>query len=517
MKAINRFVTLIIASLLLVATPVGLEAKRSAKGGRTTAVTKSKAGSKKREKTSKKTSGKTRRGKQTNKKQSRRAAAVWHPFASFESRATPTPYYVPGDSIASLKRKAAAGNREAQYLLGCSHFERRVRNTPADSADILAAYYWQQAAAQGHTEAMGNYGYCLRTGRGLRADTLSAVEWYIKSLLKGNRRLENLTARNAEHGGGFDAYVMARAIEQGFKGAGSGKDVAYYDNLAAKGEFTPALIDGARRYLAAGNTTSALEMLRAIRNPDDKTIGQILDMLSRAGTTDLQVLRNLAETEYPEAQLALSEVLLSNGDNAEGARWMYQAAQNGSDVALDRIVKIQTTPGSSLYDPYQAYLWLDMATESDPGEASVKALELTGDSAFADFTKALIMLDREDRQPDYAGALPLLTDNPTPGAEAMALLCEAKTVKKSKAGKTLKQMASKAAPLAPLAYSFINAKDAMKMLKKGAEAGDVASANRLGVIYFNEKKFDDAREVLLPLQQNAVMTRDASVALSKCE
>lgn len=528
MKLIKYIFAILTAFLLMFALPTELEAKRAAKRAKTTAVSKSKKTG--RSAKSGKSSAKSKYGsssksknkkKRAGKKYGRKSASrrsVWHPFATFESRVTPTPYYVPSDSIASLRLKAASGNREAQYLLGCSHFERRVRYTPTDSADILAAKYWHDAAVQGHIEAIGNYAYCLRTGRGVQTDTLAAIDYYVSSILKGNNRLEKLIKRNAEHGGGMDSYILARAIELGYKNTERGKDTNYYDELAISNGFTPALIAGAEREIAAGNTDHAIELLRSIHNPDDRTINRILDMLSKAGTGDLQVLRNLADTDYPEAQLALSEMLIERGESAEGGKWMYRAAQNGSDAALNRIVVIQTTPGSSLYDPYQAYLWLDTYTDSNAELVAQKALELTNDTAFANYAKGLVILDSDaENTPDYASALNLFLTSTTPGADAMTLLCIAKTDKKSKAHKQLKQLASKGIPLAPFAYSLLNEKDAMKSLRTAASAGDVAASNRLGVILCRRGKFEDARKILLPIHENSIMTRDAAMALTECD
>lgn len=512
-----RIFAILLTAIMIATSPA--DSAGASRRQRTTAVSRSKSKKAKSTKTKSRTGKKTRKSRTTSRRTGKTARrSYWRPFPTFESTAQPTPYYVPDDSIRSLRRKADNGNPEAQYLLGCSHFERRVKGANVDSADNFAAHYWALAAAQGHPAATGNYAFCLRTGRGVRPDTVKAVDFYIASILKGNPRLEKLIKQNADHGSPMDAHIMARCMELGYTNVEPGRDMSFYDQIAVSGGFTPSLILEANRLMAEGQNEQAINKLRSINNPDDDTVELILDILSRTATTDIDLLKNLAATGYPDAQLILADHLVQSGQPAEGYRWLYKAAQDGSDNALFKLVTLLSTEDSPLCDPYQAYLWLDSYVDGTDATAGEMAMKATGNQAFTDFVKALSLLDRKvTDQTDYPAALALLVGNPTRGAEALVLLCETKISGNSKASKTLKEGANSGEYLAPMAYSFINEKNSRKSLQKAADTGDVASANRLGIILCKNHKYEAARDILLKTYENAILSRDAMNALAECD
>ncbi|MCH5245125.1 MAG: sel1 repeat family protein [Muribaculaceae bacterium] len=513
MRFITRIISIVFCAAAIALHPIEVESKAKSKA-RTTTTTRAKKSSKKSSSTRSKSRTKGTKSSRTRGKKTT-TRRVWAPFASFETTATPSQYNVPDDSIASLRRKADAGNREAQYLLGCSYFERRVSGANRDSADYNAMRYWRMAAEQGHVTAMGDYGYCLRTGRGIQADTLAAVEMYVASLIKGNSRLERLTRQNADRKSSFDAYVLARSIDSGLKIVDK-RNAAYYDEIACEGGFIPAIIDNAKRELAAGNGDGAVKLLRSIHNPDDATIDRILEMLKSAGSQDIEVLVNVASTGYPDAQLILADILIERNELKEAYQWMYKAAQNGSDTGLEKLVLMLLNQESELYEPYEAYLWIDTYADGNDEETVKYATELSGnDTSFINYVLGMQKISQE--KPDYAGAHPLFRESTTAGSESMALLCDAKSVKKSQAAKELRKRAGEDRPLAAVAYSYINQKDAMGYLNTAAKRGDVASKNRLGVILYKNKKYSDAHKVLTDIQQNSILTEEAAIALSECD
>lgn len=523
---INRFtriIAVLACSILLIGNPIYTESKVKSKAKTTATASRSKkAGNSKTTKNSKSnknnksSKGNSKTTKNAKSKQSTRRG--WAPFASFETKATPSQYNVPADSIASLTRKAANGNVEAQYLLGCSYFERRVAGANRDSADYQAAKYWYMAAQQGHATAMGNYAYCLRTGRGVTADTLAAVNMYVASLKKGNPRLEKLTRQNADRNSAMDSYILARAIESGLKVYGN-HDADYYDRIACSCGFAPAIVNEAQKELAAGNTDRAVQLLRSIHNPDDDTIDKILAMLRQAGSQDTEVLLNMASTGYPEAQLTLADILFERGESADAYKWMYQAAQNGSDTALEKLVRMLLNDSSSVYDPYQAYLWIDTYAEGNRDQINSLAIRLSGSNdSFVAYANGMALINVADHA-DFASALPLFKTSKTIGSNAMALLCEAKTINKSNAEKDLKKLADKQAPLAPMAYSILkpNDKTALKYLQAASKKGDISAKIQLGVTLYKKKDYKEAAKILNEVYENWILTEEAAIILSECD
>lgn len=535
----NRVLVICGLIIALMMSSLDVEAKRSSKGSSRAKVKTSQSSRSKKSKSSSKGSsksssrsrssksskssraGRSDRSKSSkyrssrNRRSSSRRSYGHRPFATFETKARPTINYVNSDSINSLRRKAANGNHEAQYLLGCAFFEKKVRDVSRDSMDVYAASYWADAAKGGHATAMGDYAYCLRTGRGVMPDTLAAIDYYKKSLLKGNSRLLSLTRQNAERGSGLDAWILAEVAEQNPKLAANGYDAERYADIALNSGFTYALLNEAHQAIKTGDNDRALSLLKKIKNPSDDTIDQILAMMKETGDNDLDLLRRLAETDYPDVQLRLGQELAMRDKPSEAAYWMKRASQNGSDVALADYTRRLVNGQGVNQDYYQAYMWLDVATDSRPDSIIAMASRIVPDPAFLKFAEGMNLLVKED----YAAALPLFADSYKLGAQSaqsMMLLCDAMSVKKSKAPKMLKKLADEGAPLAAYAYSLYKPKDAVKVLKKSADAGSIAAMDRLGVLLFNKKDYRGAYHYLIEADRTAILSNDAAVALSKC-
>lgn len=534
----TRILVILGLIVTMVMSSVDIEAKKSSRRSSSRAKTSQSSKSRKSSKSSKhkKSSNKSAESKSSRrssryskknvrnskgrKSSSRRVRSSrrqygYRPFATFETKARPTINYVNSDSIYSLRRKSANGNHEAQYLLGCAYLEKKVRDTSRDSMDIYAARYWQQAADGGHATAMGDYAYCLRTGRGVQADTLAAIDYYTRSLLKGNGRLLSLTRQNAERGSGLDAWIMSQATERDKSLAASGYDATRYAEIALNSGFTQALLDEAKRAIAAGDKDRAITMLKKIKSPNDDTIDSILDMMRQAGDNDLDLLRQLAETDYPDVQLRLGQELASLGKPSEAAYWMKRAAQNGSDIALADYTRRLVKGQGVSQDLYQAYMWLDVAADSKPDSIIALADKIVPDSAFIDFARGMNYLVRED----YASALPYFTNSYSSGAtgsQALMMLCDAMSVKKSKAPRLLKKLADKDEPLAAYAYSLYKPKDAVKLLKKAADSGSIAAMDRLGILLYDKKDYLGAYHYLIEADKTAILSQKAADVLSNC-
>ena len=79
-----------------------------------------------------------------------------------------------GESIADLRKKAAAGDAEAQTTLGV-----RYANGRGVRKDYKEAIKWcRKAAEQGDAVGQYNLGLMYRKGRGVRKDYVAAYAWY---------------------------------------------------------------------------------------------------------------------------------------------------------------------------------------------------------------------------------------------------------------------------------------------------------------------------------------------------
>ena len=79
-----------------------------------------------------------------------------------------------GESIADLRKKAAAGDAEAQTTLGERyHKGRGVRKNHKE-----AVKWYHKAAEQGDAAGQYNLGLMYRIGRGVPKDYVAAYAWY---------------------------------------------------------------------------------------------------------------------------------------------------------------------------------------------------------------------------------------------------------------------------------------------------------------------------------------------------
>lgn len=517
----NRYLLYILVALVA-CIPQDVDAARKKSSRKSTRTTQVASRSKKSKKSSKTTKASRRGSTKYSSRKSRRSgrrvttrqASVWRPFRDYETRATPTISYITRDSVASLRRKSAAGNPEAAYLLGCSYFESKVPGTPADSSIIYAADYWGQAARLGHAVGMGNYAYCLREGRGVRPDTVASVDWYVRSLVKGNPQLMRLTMQNVERGSGMDAFIMSKVAAERPALAGKGKTADDYMAVAVQAKFTPALLALADYAVTSGDYEKALAHYRSIVGPDDATIASILELLRQMGSKDESILKELASTGFPEAQMALARLYIERNQPEEASKWLREAAQNGNDQALNEYVSRLVRGDGIARDYMQAYNWLEaMADEDDSVEVDSLAAAI-GDAAFEPFVSGVTLM----RKGDYSGALPYFVkadELDGDGAKALVMLCQAKTDRKSKAEKELKELVRQNGPLAAYAWSVLKPKEAVKTLQPAAEAGSVAAMDRLGVVLVQQKKYPEALHYLTMAEESGILTPEGALALEE--
>ena len=98
--------------------------------------------------------------------------------------------------LAALRRRAEAGEADAQYELGCKYYEGD--SVARDYAEALKWY--RKAAAQDHNSGLCDVGYCYRNGTGVKQDYAKAIPFYRQA---------------AEQGCPTGAYWLAVAYENG--------------------------------------------------------------------------------------------------------------------------------------------------------------------------------------------------------------------------------------------------------------------------------------------------------------
>src|SRR5215510_5509426 len=95
-------------------------------------------------------------------------------------------------SVATLKKRAAQGEVEAQFTLGVLY--SKGEGVPQDEAEALK--WFRLAATQGHARAQLNLGLLYATGEGVPQDEAEALRWF------------HLAAAQGEAGAQFNLGVL---------------------------------------------------------------------------------------------------------------------------------------------------------------------------------------------------------------------------------------------------------------------------------------------------------------------
>ena len=85
-------------------------------------------------------------------------------------------------NIEELKKRAAAGDAEAQYKLGECYYN----GDDIKQDDEAAVLWFKESARQGYVPAYRILGECYNLGYGVEQDLEEAVKWYRLAAEKGN-------------------------------------------------------------------------------------------------------------------------------------------------------------------------------------------------------------------------------------------------------------------------------------------------------------------------------------------
>ena len=200
-----------------------------------------------------------------------------------------------GDELAVIQAKAAGGDGDAQFDLGCKY-----DNGDGVARDPAAAVKWyRQAAESGNPDAQYNLGIMFSNGEGVAQDLAEAVKWWCKAAKQGCSGAQNeLGLMYASGVGAIKDPAEAvnwfrRAAERGNADAQSNLGLMYAFGLGVKKDEIEALawfeISAASGVELAARNRAALERrldrpaLQAAQQRRAELLKQIAANKSRVG------------------------------------------------------------------------------------------------------------------------------------------------------------------------------------------------------------------------------------------
>jgi len=196
------------------------------------------------------------------------------------------------EDVPELERKAEAGDREAQLMLGAIYQE----GLAVEINFVTAVFWYRKAAEQGHPMAQNSMGLSYRDGRGVAQDRAEALRW------------------------------MHKAAGQNYAQAQCNIGWAYYRGLGVPADANEA-IKWYRTAMAQGYACA--QVLLGIAFLEGKGVSQDPKQAT-------ELFRKAAEQGDAKGQLYLAISYDSGSgiklDHAEAARW-YRAAAEQKDLA----------------------------------------------------------------------------------------------------------------------------------------------------------------------------------------
>lgn len=406
------------------------------------------------------------------------------------------------DSINSVIKRANAGDGRAENIVGSWYYTGQ--NLEQNYTNAFK--WWGRAAKHDNVVAIGNLGLCYHYGKGVDADSLTAIKLYKRSIEKGNKALLEQQEKLAAGGNALSAMLCAECYDLAL---GTKRDLAksakYLEIAADKGSAEAMDMVGLR-FLNAGDDAAAAKWLKlgCERGNISSTYYYGKMLLDGKGVdSDVEqgfnYILKAARDGFPAAQYAVG-VCYDEGTgvtaNLNSAYdWILKSAQNGYAKAQFDIAKAYADGKGRPVNYEQALVWLTKC--ADNGYARRIAAMFKDDeketivgTPFYIYAKAVdLWLNRRDFNQALA---------------EVKLLAKTKNV----AAKTLEGliMADKANPTC-------NAKKAVKLLKDAAKIDPVAMFE-LGKIYETGATgvAPDAKEAIKNITESA----NAGYARAQC-
>ena len=185
--------------------------------------------------------------------------------------------------LASLEKKASAGDAEAQIALGLAYDQGR--GIAQDRR--TAAEWFAKAAAQGVAEAQFNLGTMYSSGVGVRKDEAKAVEWFEKAATQGFADAQFNLANMYATGRGTEKSVV--------------KAIGWYDKAGVQGmtraQYNLGLLyaEGAKDEGVPPNSVKAYAWLSLAADDGDPAAKKMRDFIeSKSNTKQKAVLKKFA-------------------------------------------------------------------------------------------------------------------------------------------------------------------------------------------------------------------------------
>lgn len=291
-----------------------------------------------------------------------------------------------GEDLAALRRRADAGDPEAQYALG-------LRYGTGDGVahdNAAAARLFSAAAAQGFAPAQARYAVMLAHGYGVERDLSEAVLWYEEAAAQGETVAKGNLGFMLLHGQGVEpdpergAALMREAARAGDHNAalnlyllmgpeavipGDPRETLAFLRQAADHELPEALNrlgnvyrhgtlvprDRARAAelfgaaFARGNLYAAFNhaQMTLLDGDPDGDVEEALGLLRAAADRGLDVAMNSLGAQYFEG-------LDVARDEAQGAAWFRRAAEAGDPMAIRNLGRAYETGRGIARDPDEA-------------------------------------------------------------------------------------------------------------------------------------------------------------------
>ena len=146
--------------------------------------------------------------------------------------------------INAIIEKAKTGNVNAQYTLGRYYF---LGLNGIKQSYSKAAYWWEKAAEQGHSNAQFNLGICYSDGKGVEQSYSKAAYWYERAAEQGDSKAQYNIGVCYYNGNGVEqsyskaAYWYKKAAEQGHSVAQFNLGTCYYNGNGVEKSKTNAI------------------------------------------------------------------------------------------------------------------------------------------------------------------------------------------------------------------------------------------------------------------------------------
>jgi len=275
-----------------------------------------------------------------------------------------------GSQIQDLKKRAQAGEPEAQYILGSAY----RGGGPILAKDLAATLlWWQKAALQGHPGAQNGLGYMYQNGEGVAQDFSQAAKWYRMAAEQGDAAAQNNLGALYFSGQGVQrSYSRAfnwlrMAASQGLATAQHGLAIMYQHGKGTSRNLAEAL--GLYRQ-------AALQGLPLAQNE----LGSMYlrgEGVSRDPAEAFHWFQLAAEQSLPEAENNLG-CLYSAGQGAgrdyhEASRWFSRAAEQGVTASQVNLGVLYINGRGVPLDYVEGYKWLSLAaTQGSKSAAQAK-------------------------------------------------------------------------------------------------------------------------------------------------